>query len=221
MLLASDVPIPVGYSACPPCSLTRIRRVLSSLRLLVPSRCAILACGCPGRLEVLWVDAWRLAEPGANQLVILAERWRWQRMARRRQGERDRVTDHGNDVIPGANVDDGVKSKVAGELDAPVDAVDRAARHASGAQPLEPVAGRSGAQPFNQQRAQRVAVVGAIFGVGKPGIMRQLREVENLAQLAKLPVVPNRDNEILIRRWQRFVGEQARMSIAHAGRDDA
>src|ERR671936_1764619 len=176
MLLASDVPIPVGYSACPPCSLTRIRRVLSSLRLLVPSRCAILACGCPGRLEVLWVDAWRLAEQGANRLVILAERWRRQRVARRRQGERDRVTDHGNDVIPGANVDDGVESKVAGELDTPFDVVDRPARHANGTQPLEPFAGRSGAQPFNQLRAQRFAVVGAIFSIGKPGIIWQLRE---------------------------------------------
>src|ERR671938_968653 len=146
MLLASDVPIPVGYSACPPCSLTRIRRVLSSLRLLVPSRCAIVACGCPSRLEVLSVDTWRLAEPGANLLVILAERWRRQRVARRRQGERDRVTDHGHDVIPRANVDDGVESKVAGELDTPCDAVNRAARHARGAQPLEPVASRSGAQ---------------------------------------------------------------------------
>src|SRR5205823_11420234 len=164
----------------------------SSLRLLVPSSCAIVACGCPGRLEVLWVDAWRLAEPGANLLVILAERWRWQRVARRRQGERDRVTDHGNDVIPGANVDDGVESEVAGELDTTCDAVDRAARHAGGTQPPEPFAGRSGAQPFNQQRAQRFAAGGAIFGIGKPGIIRQLRAVENLAQLAKLPIVPNR-----------------------------
>src|SRR2546425_8142607 len=149
MLLASDVPIPVGYSACPPCSLTLIGRALpltpSCLRLLVQPGCAILACGCPGRLEVLWVEAWRLAEPGANLLVILAERRRWQRVARRRQGERDRVTDHGNGVIPRANFDDGVESKVAGERDAPFDAVDRAARHASGTQPLEPFAGRSGA----------------------------------------------------------------------------
>src|SRR5919201_5545813 len=169
MLLASDVPIPVEYAACPPCSLTRIGRALL-LRLLVQSGCAFLARGCPGRLEVLWVDAWCLAEPGANLLVILAERWRWQRVTRRRQGERDRVTDHGHAVIPGANVDDGVESKVAGELDAPFDVVDRAARHASGTQPLEPVAGRSGAQPLNQPRAQRLAVGGAIFGMVKPGI---------------------------------------------------
>src|SRR5205085_10354666 len=40
-----------------------------SLRLLVRSSCAILACGCPGRREVLRVDVWRLAQPGANLLV--------------------------------------------------------------------------------------------------------------------------------------------------------
>src|SRR5947209_13015151 len=112
MLLASDVPSPVGYSTCPPCSLTRMGCAPSSLRLLVRSSCAILACGCPGRREVLRVDGWRLAQPGANLLIILAERWWRQRVARRRQGERDRVTDHGHDVIPRANVDDGVEPKV-------------------------------------------------------------------------------------------------------------
>src|SRR6266704_2452676 len=56
-------------------------------------------------LVPLGVDVWRLAEPGANLFVILAERRRWQLVARRRPGERNRVTNHWHDIIPRANLD--------------------------------------------------------------------------------------------------------------------
>src|SRR2546421_483160 len=48
-----------------------------------------------------------------------------------------------------------------------------------------------------------------------------VREIEDLAELAELPVVPGSDNQVQIRRRQRFVGEQAGMGIAHAGRNNA
>src|SRR5712691_13557627 len=104
------------------------------------------------------------------------------------------MTNHWHGIIPGANLDDGIESDFASERDTPFDAVDRAARDADGAQPAEPFVGCSRTQPFNQQRAQGIAVAVAIFSGGKPGITRQVRKIQDLAELAELPVVPRGDN---------------------------
>src|SRR6266566_1274814 len=145
-------------------------------------------------LVPLRVDVWRLAEPGANLFVILAERRRWQLVARRRPGERNRVTNHWHDIIPRANLDNWIESDFVGERNPPFNIVDRAARHTCCAQSAKPLICCSGAQPFNQQRAQSLAIAGAIPGVRKPGIMRQLRKVENLAEFAELPIIPGSDS---------------------------
>src|SRR5579885_56149 len=205
MLLASDVPMPVGYFTCLPCSLDSPGRALP-LSKIANAGYALLACG-GSRLEIHRAAARRLAEPGAKLLTVLAERRRRQRVARRRPGKRDGMSDHGHRLVSRANLDDGIKAEFLGELDAAFDSVDGTAGHARVAQPAKPLAGRSGAQPLNQQWAQCFAVMRAIFCRCKSGIMHQFRKAENLAQLAELPVVPGGDHQFLIRRWQRFVGE--------------
>src|SRR6266704_7069005 len=134
----------------------------------------------------LRVGAFRLAEPGANLLVVLAERRRRQPVAWRRQRERNRMTNHRQGIISSADFDHGNESDFASERDTSFDAVDRAARDSGGAQQAEPFLSRSRAQPFNQQRAQGLAVAVAVFGSGKLSVARQVRKIEDLAELAEL-----------------------------------
>src|SRR5439155_4127344 len=104
------------------------------------------------------------------------------------------MTNNKQGIISSADHEHGIESDFASEGDTPFDAVDWAARDAGGAQPAEPFVGCSRTQPFNQQRAQGIAVAVAIFGGGKPGITRQVRKIEDLAELAELPVVAGSDN---------------------------
>src|SRR5205807_9356572 len=151
------------------------------------SHCSALLRGGSIRIEFPRAGAFRLAEPGANLLVVLAERWRRQPVVWRRQRERNRMTNHRQGIISNADLDHGIESDFASEGDTPFNAVDRTARDAGGAQPAEPFVGCSRTQPFNQQRAQGIAVAVAIFSGGKPGITRQVRKIEDLAELAELP----------------------------------
>src|SRR6266567_1405346 len=111
MLVASDVPIPVGYSICltlPHYNGSQPSRCRTAARvpwLNWTSRYSTLLCGCPGRFDFLRVDVYRLAEPCTNLLVVLAKRRRRELVARRRQRERDRMTNHWHGIIPGANLD--------------------------------------------------------------------------------------------------------------------
>src|SRR5579859_1584462 len=115
-------------------------------------------------------QVWQLlTEPGANLLVILAECVRRQLVTRRRQRERDRVANHWHGLFSNTHLDDGIESDFARERDPPFDTVDRAAGDACRAQPLEPFASCSCAQPFHQQRAQGFTVASAILRLGKSG----------------------------------------------------
>src|SRR5205814_10536662 len=119
---------------------------------------------------------------------------RRQPVARGRQRERNWMTNHRQGIISSADLDHGIESDFASEGDTPFNAVDWIARDAGGAQPAEPFVGCSRTQPFNQQRAQGIAVAVAFFGGGKPGVARQVRKIEYFAELAELPVVPRSDN---------------------------
>src|SRR5437016_9829794 len=99
------------------------------------------------------------------------------------------MTNHGYGMLPNADLDHGIEADFASKRDTSFDAVDRAARHSGGAQQSEPFLRCSHAQPFNQQRAQRVSVAVAVCGVRKPGVTRQVRKIEDLAELAELPVI--------------------------------
>src|SRR5579885_1666845 len=138
MLAATNVPRPVGYFTCPPCSLACTGRA-PPLRLFARSVALTLACGC-SRLVAHRAAARCLAQPGAKLLAVLAERWRRQRVARRRPGKRDGMSDHGHRLISRANLDDGIKAEFLGELDAAFDSVDGTAGHARVAQPAKPLA---------------------------------------------------------------------------------
>src|SRR5260221_10327955 len=128
------------------------------------------------------------------------------------------MTNHWHGIIPSSNLDDGIEPDFTSERDPSFDVVDRTAWNADGAQHTEPFVGCPRAQSFNQQRAKGIAVAGAIFGVRKPGIMRQLREIEDLAEVAELPIVPGSDNKAQIRCGWRCVGEQAGVDLAPPGR---
>src|SRR5207248_9484333 len=101
MLVASDVPIPVGYSMCLPLlhyngsQPSRCRTAARVSWLNWTSRCSALLCGCPGLFDFLRVDVYRLAEPCTNLLVVLAGRLRRWLVAGGCQRVRDRVTDPG------------------------------------------------------------------------------------------------------------------------------
>jgi hypothetical protein len=127
----------VGYSINPP-----------YIILIVPGSLDKESCQYmlaePECNSMLWMF-WFLAQPGANLFIILAERWRRQRVAGRRARERDWVTNQWDSVISRANLDDGIKPNFAGKRDAPFDRIDWATRHTSSAQPAKPLVGRSGA----------------------------------------------------------------------------
>src|SRR5579884_2172022 len=131
------------------------------------------------------------------------------------------MTNHWYSMFPAANLDDGVETDFASEGDAALHVVDGAAGNASCAQQAKPFVGRFCAQPLDQQWTQSLAVARAVFCVREPGILRQCWHAENLAELAELSIVASGDNQVQISRWQRFVGEEAGMSVAHAVWDDA
>ncbi len=120
-----------------------------------------------------------------------------------------------------ADVDDGVETDLLGEGEAAVDGVDRAARDARGDDVLEPLLGGPRAQPLGQERAQLVAVRGAVLVAGEAGVVGQLRDAEHLHQLAELAVVAGRHDQVAVGARQRLVGEEARVAVAHPVRHDA
>ncbi len=131
------------------------------------------------------------------------------------------MANHRYSLISLANLYNGIQSDFLSKGDSTRDVIDRAARHANGAQHAEPFVGGFCAQPFDQQWAQGIAVAVAVFGVGKSGIARQIEQVEDFTELAELPVVSGCDNQVLVCGRQWFVGVQAGMGVTHAMRNDA
>src|SRR5579883_1836881 len=149
ILVASEVPIPVGYSiACP------FFILITPGALDAGPVSSLILQECSGYLAFMGLGARRLTKPGANLLAILAQSRGRQRVARRRSRERDRVADHRHGLVPAADLDDGIEANLAGKGYPRGDGVDWAAGNAGGAQAAEPLVGCPCAQPFNQERAQ-------------------------------------------------------------------
>src|SRR5579883_1790637 len=189
MLVASEVPMPVGYSIGFPffifiTPVTLDEGPVASWLLRERAR----------RLTFWRSGARRLTEPGADLLAMLAESWRWQRVARGRSRERDWMANHRHGLLSTADLDNGIEANLAGKGNPSCDVVDRATGDAGGAQSAEPLAGCPCAQTFNQERAQGLAVARAVLRFGEPGIVREFRKAEDLTEFAELPVVPGGNN---------------------------
>ena len=59
------------------------------------------------------------------------------------------------------------------------------------------------ARPLDEQRAQRVAVDGAVLVAGEARVVGQLGDAEHAAQRAELPVVARGDDDVAVGRRQR------------------
>jgi hypothetical protein len=122
-------------------------------------------------------------------------------------------------AVAGSRGHDRVEPELLRECDPFVHRVDRAARHPDPVEAVEPLARGPRGQLLGQQRPQELAVGGAPRVVLEPRVVGQFGRPDRLAQLAELPVVPGRDDQVAVGGGKRLVGEQARVGVAHPERD--
>ena len=150
-------------------------------------------------------------------MLVQGRRGEW--VAGRGRRVDDRVPDRRHRRLSLARGDHRLQPYVAGEGDTGVHRVDGPGRHARRDQFVEPLRRRTGAQVLRQQRPQLIPVGRAPLVGREPGIVRELRGPDHLAQPAELGVVARGDDQLLVGGGQRLIRGEAGVGVAHPERD--